>query len=132
MDDFIQDNNPQNENGNFCWIFSFLTIFCLEQPEDDGKKLDDLLEDGDLDQSLVVDNLYIQDFGDNTSRRSKRRSRKALDPDELAADAEVAAAFADPYDGPGLTDLPPRPISQMSYEELVTFHLKKYDFDINA
>lgn len=84
-----------------------------------------MLQDGDLNQSIVGGYLYIQDLeGNNASRRSKRRSKKVLDPDELAADAEVAAAFEN--DEYGITDLPPRPISQMSYEELVTYHLRKY------
>lgn len=90
----------------------------------------DILKEGDLDPLIVPGGiLYIQDLQTNISRRrSKRKSRRLLDPDELAADAEVAAAFENDEPMGGITDIPPRPISQMSYEELVTYHLRKWEF----
>lgn len=83
---------------------------------DEYRQLADELNIDDLENSLGVRNLY-NDFTHLTATvRSARRSMRLRNTyDDTVMEADINP-----------DDLPPRPVSQMEYDEIIAYHLRKY------
>jgi len=80
--------------------------------------LGDLLNIDDLENSIGIQNLY-NNF--ENLKSNVRRSRRSI---QLARNTYDDTIFAEADINPD--DLPPRPISQMEYDEIIAYHLRKY------
>ena len=84
----------------------------------DDEQLGDILNVDELEDSIGIQNMYIN--YDNFANKSPRSGesfilRNTYDDTIFLAEGE----------GINPDDLPPRPISQMDYDEIIAYHLRK-------
>lgn len=85
-------------------------------------EIDDQLDERPLGDILTVEDLGDQDFNAYKGDFKSGRRKSALIRNENFYDDTIYMGA--PIEYPD--DLPPRPLSQMEYNELVEYHLKKY------